>query len=79
MDRHPAHTPSTSTAELPPPLQPIDIPLQPDCPNVLVQLVPTKSTHIICQYLYDLETKHSKICQPYEEDVHVVHDLDGML
>ena len=46
---------------------------------MLVQLVPTKSTHIICQYLYDLETKHGKIRQPYEEDVHVVRDLDSML
>ena len=36
-------------------------------------------TRIICQYLYNLETKHGKIRQPYEEDVHVVRDLDGML
>ncbi|KAI0744170.1 HAD-like domain-containing protein [Daedaleopsis nitida] len=34
---------STSDAEIPPPLQPIDIPEQPDDPNVLVPPTPTKT------------------------------------
>ena len=34
---------STSDAEIPPPLQPIDIPQQPDDPNVLVPPTPTKT------------------------------------
>ncbi|TFK90024.1 NIF-domain-containing protein [Polyporus arcularius HHB13444] len=46
--QEPATTPngaqaSTSDAEIPPPLQPIDIPEQPDDPNVIVPPTPTKT------------------------------------